>query len=188
MYLQFTFHSKIKIFEMDNEDYHSSAYKNRSHPMSSQAVTQGVASDLFSKFSLFREETHKQLSAFINSHRASINKGLNSLVVEMCQLQTQVSIITNEKNVLQTQFAMITNERNALQTQVSIITNEKNVLLQTVANLNAEIQGQNANLPSAAGLQEADESHHQPVQDTGGSKMKTPSTREIDPYQPPSQM
>ena len=167
---------------MGNLDYHSSAYQNRSHSLTSPAVTQGAASDLFSKFSIFREETHKHLSSFINSHRESINKGLNSLVEEVCQLQTQMSIISNEKNLLQTQFAMITNERNALQTQVSIITNEKSVLLQTVANLHAEIQQQSANLPIAAGLQEAEESHHQLDKDPGRSKMEIPNTKEVNPY------
>ena len=164
-----------------NEDS-SSAYRNSGHSLTTPKIAQGKAKDLFSKFSSFREETHKQFSTFINAHSENINKGLNSLVEEVCQLQTQVLTITNEKNVLQTWVAMITNEKTVLHTQVSIITNEKNVLLETVANLNAEVRQLNAKLPVVTDSQKAKDIQNQATQDAVDSKEETPDPKKVDEH------
>ena len=137
-----------------------------------------TASNMFSKFRSFREDTQRQFSSFINAHSERINKGLNDLVDEVCQLQNQVSSITNEKNVLQTRIAMITNEKVVLQTQMSIITNEKDVLLETVANLNAEIRQMNAKSPFVTELQEPTITHNHPTHDVRESKKKTTDAKE----------
>ena len=55
---------------------------------------------LLEKLSSWKEETNKQLSNIINSHTSNINKSVNDLADEVCNLQTKLSIITKERDDL----------------------------------------------------------------------------------------
>ena len=62
--------------------------------------TQSEVGDLFSKLNLWMEESRRQFSSIIDSHKRSISKGVNDLVEEVDKLQTELSAIKKEKTVL----------------------------------------------------------------------------------------
>ena len=81
---------------------------------------QSEANYLFEKLSMWREESHKQVSNIIDTHKSIINQGICDLV----------------------------NEVSSLQIKLSDMSSERKVLLETVDSLNGEIRQQNAKLQS----------------------------------------
>ena len=112
----------------------------------SHSTIQSEVEDLFNKFSSLRDKTHKQFTTLINAHNESINNGIKNLVEEVCQLQGQVSIITNEKNVL----------------------------LETIANLNVEIRQLRSKSPEDNTLSESEQIHHQSTHVLNNSEEENP--------------
>ena len=82
--------------------------------------------NLFDKLRSWREESQKEFSSIIINHSSSINKGVNSLVEEVCDLKAKLSILTTERNDL----------------------------LETVDNLRGEVQGLAAKLQTVQHFQE----------------------------------
>ena len=52
------------------------------------------------KLSSWRKESQRELSNIINSYNISINKGVNDLVQEVCDLKSELSTVKVEKNYL----------------------------------------------------------------------------------------
>ena len=61
---------------------------------------QSEIGDLFSKLNLWMEESLRQFSSIIDSHKKSISEGVNDLVEEVDKLQTELSAIKKENTVL----------------------------------------------------------------------------------------
>ena len=77
--------------------------------------------DLINNLSSWRDESHRQMSNILSYHTKSIDKGLNDIVQEVTDLQTQVAVLRNERKTL----------------------------LETVNSLNSEIRQLSAKSPSA---------------------------------------
>ena len=76
---------------------------------------------LLEKLSLWKEETNKQLSNIINSHTSNINKSVNDLADEVCNLQTKLSIITKERDDLLGNVAELSGENRQLKAVIHIV-------------------------------------------------------------------
>ena len=99
--------------------------------MADQRNCQREVLDLFEKLASWREESNKEISDIINSHNISLINGINNLVKEVSNLQDELSVIRNERNVL----------------------------LRTVENLKGEISQLCAKMPNTKPSQEKEVSH-----------------------------
>ena len=57
-----------------------------------------VVTELFKELSLWKEESHEKFSNIIHIYSTSINKAIDALTEEVCDLQSQLSVSTNERN------------------------------------------------------------------------------------------
>ena len=77
---------------MDQIEKYSSAHRlvqNLKYEVSrSEKDAQGEVKGLFKKLSSWMEEAQRQFYSTINSHAQSMNKGLNDLSGEICDLET----------------------------------------------------------------------------------------------------
>ena len=61
---------------------------------------QSAVENLFEKLCSWQEDSQRQFSEIINSHRGIIRKELNDLDEEMIELKGQLEVIENERKVL----------------------------------------------------------------------------------------
>ena len=94
-----------------------------------QKDCQRQVKELIKKLDSWRDESHRQVSNIISSHSKNIDNNINELVDEFSELQAQVSVLREERNVL----------------------------LETIKNLNGEIKQMSVKIPLAEG-QESDNS------------------------------
>ena len=83
-----------------DEVNYSMAEKSKSEMSTNMKGPQSEAGDLFKALGSWRDESQRQFSTIINSHSKSIIKVINNLVGEVSSLQSQLSVITNERNDL----------------------------------------------------------------------------------------
>ena len=65
-----------------------------------QNECQKQVGELIEKLASWRDESHRQMINILNSHSSNIDKGFNDIAVEFSELQAQVSVLRNERNVL----------------------------------------------------------------------------------------
>ena len=99
---------------------------------------------LFEKLNQWREESYNHHSKIIDSHSNGIQNGINDLMVEVCELQAQLSVITKERNGL----------------------------LQTTDNLRGEIRQLSAHVPITQHLAVTEENYWPYAEDTKLSNAK----------------
>ena len=56
--------------------------------------------DMINNLYSWRDESHRQMSNILSYHTKSIDKGLNDIVREVTDLQTQVAVLRNERKTL----------------------------------------------------------------------------------------
>ena len=138
---------------MDQIAKYSSAHRllqNLKYEVSrSEKDAQGEVRGLFKKLSSWMEEAQRQFSSTINSHAQSMNKGLNDLSGEICDLETKLSVITKERDDL----------------------------LNTVNNLSGGIRQWSDKLPTKQSLPEQEENHNQNIQEVDPPDKRNLNTR-----------
>ena len=77
--------------------------------------------DLLEKLRSWREESNRQLSNIIDSHTNSISKGINDLAEEICDLQSKLSVTTQEKNNLLENVDKLSSENRQLKAVIRIV-------------------------------------------------------------------
>ena len=99
----------FRNIRMDHKMYSSTATNNISdskldNQMSEiQKDSENEVKNLFTYLSSWmeeREESQRQLSTIISSFGISVNKGMNDLVKGFCNMQAQLSVVTNERDGL----------------------------------------------------------------------------------------
>ena len=76
---------------------------------------------LLEKLSSWREESNRQFSNIIDSHTQNINKGVNDLAEEVCDLRTKLAIITKERNDLLENVGKLSGENRQLKAVIHIV-------------------------------------------------------------------
>ena len=89
-----------QISTMEDIEDSSEATSHDYRLSKSKRCCQREVRDLLQQLSSWREESNRQFSNIIDSHTSSINKGINDLSEEVCDLRTKLSVITQERNNL----------------------------------------------------------------------------------------
>ena len=76
---------------------------------------------LLEKLSSWREESNRQFSNIIDSHTQNIDKGVNDLAEEVCDLRTKLTIITKERNDLLENVGKLSGENRQLKAVIHIV-------------------------------------------------------------------
>ena len=71
---------------------------------------QSQVRNLIQQLSSWKDESHKQMSNILSSHSRSIKLGFNGLAEEFNDLQAQVSVLREERNVLLETIDNLNNE------------------------------------------------------------------------------
>ena len=87
----------------------------------SKEECQSEVRDLLEKLSSWREQSNRQFSNIIDSHTSSINKGINDLSEEVCDLRTKLSVITQERNNLLQNVKKLSGENKKLKDVIHIV-------------------------------------------------------------------
>ena len=95
---------------------------------------------LFDKLNTWREESHRDFTNIIDSHKSGIKEGISALVEEVANLQQELSVAKKERNSL-------IEDVGDLQERLSDITKERNDLLDNVDHLNGRNKQQINRLP-----------------------------------------
>ena len=128
---------------------------------------------LFTTLHLWTEESQKEFSNIVNSHRSSINEAIDDLVGEVSELQEKLSLTKKERNCL-------IDDVNDLQLRLSVMTKERNDLLERVDNLSGEIRQFSNELPIMQVLPEPDEYHEQDTGEVGIPEVGAVNVKEED--------
>ena len=98
---------KVKIDNMEEseESFFSSLYKEKNHKVEKQIskrqnVCKNEVRNLFEQLNLWRKESQREFTKIIDLYTITINKSINNLVEEVCDLQTQLSDTEKERDGL----------------------------------------------------------------------------------------
>ena len=87
----------------------------------SEEKCQSEVKYLLEKLSSWKEEINEQLSNIIDSHASNINKGINDMAEEVCDLRSKHSVITKERDDLLKKVAKLSSENTQLRAAINII-------------------------------------------------------------------
>ena len=79
------------------------------------------AKDLFNELGSLKDEFQMQFSNILNSHNTIIIEGINDLIKEVGDMQAQLSITSNEKNVLMETVKNLNDEIRQLRSELIIL-------------------------------------------------------------------
>ena len=112
--------SNLGKIEMDSSVESSSFTVTKDHLdlISHSKREIGVFFKKLSAWSEVREESQRQFCDIVSSYNASVSKGINDLITGFCDIQTKLSLVTNEKNELIAQIDKLNGEIKALSAQL----------------------------------------------------------------------
>ena len=99
--------------------------------MDGQREFQSKVGNFFEQLSSRRDESYKQISDIINSHNSAIKEGIGNLVKKVSDLQDELSIMRNERNVLLETVENLNGEIRHLNAKMSITPSE-NIINQDI--------------------------------------------------------
>ena len=82
---------------------------------------QSEVKHLLEKLISWREESNRQFSDIIDSHTSNINKGINDLAEEVCDLRAKLYIITKERNDLLENVDKLSSENKQLRGAIHVV-------------------------------------------------------------------
>merc|ERR1712117_798263 len=92
--------------------------------MDGQIEFQSKVGNFFEQLSSRRDESYKQISDIINSHNHAIKEGISNLVKKVSDLQDELSIMRNERNILLETVENLNGEIRHLNAKMSITPSE----------------------------------------------------------------
>ena len=95
---------------------------------------QSAVENLFEKLCSWQEDSQRQFSEIINSHRGIIRKELNDLEEEMIELKVQIEVIENEREVLLDTVDNLNCEIKQLNAKLNPVISDQEIIDDEIAN------------------------------------------------------
>ena len=80
--------------------------------------------DIIKELSVWKDESHKQMSIIMSSHSSIVNKGFNDIGLEFSNLQAKVTTLTKERSVLLNTIQNLNNQITQMGTKLRLTESE----------------------------------------------------------------